>query len=260
MVKQEEEFDRYPSHDVLIEAMHDFASPRIVAAMSIVPRDLFIDGRQKNARFDDRAIFIPGYRGKSSVSQPKTVAMMTEALDPQPKDIILEIGTASGWQAAILSHLAKEVVSVEYLHKLAHKSKKRLEQLGISNVHLVVADGSSLFTVPGIFDKIMVTASLPPFMHQDLFDLLKEGGRIVAPIGGVKGEPCECDLVVLSKQDDQMIEEQRMPNFSFVPMEGFYGWKNFTRYAIATFGEVFHDKISRPQTSTETQPTTEQEE
>ncbi|OGG11376.1 hypothetical protein A2Z00_03430 [Candidatus Gottesmanbacteria bacterium RBG_13_45_10] len=188
------------------------------------------------------------YSGKSPGSQPKVVAAMVDLLDPNQADIVLEIGGGGGWQTGILGCLAQEVYSVEINFPLAKKAKTRLDALGIHNVHVVSADGTMLFTKPKVFDKIIVSASLPPFPQenpagQDLFTALKVGGRMVVPFGGIDGQPENCVLMALRKRNNgRIVEESHFDGYSFVPIEGIL-WPAFTGWSIAILHDVCVNKF-----------------
>lgn len=146
----------------LLKAISLNASPRVFEAIASVPREEFLPHYQHQLAYFNSVLPIPGYEGRSSVSQPMLVATMTEMLDPQPDERVLEIGTASGYQAAILAKLSHRVVSVEIFPDLARQARERLERLEIKNVDVVVADAGSAFANNESFDKIL---ALHPCFH-----------------------------------------------------------------------------------------------
>ena len=153
--------------------------PRVLQAMREVKRHLFVPGESAEDAYEDYPL--PIGEGQT-ISQPYIVALMTELLELQPDDKVLEIGTGSGYQAAILSRLAREVRSIEIVPSLAETAGKRLDLLGYDNVHLRVGDGYKGWPDEAPFDAIIVTAA-PPEIPQALVDQLAEGGRMVVPVG-----------------------------------------------------------------------------
>jgi protein-L-isoaspartate(D-aspartate) O-methyltransferase len=149
-----------------------------------------------------------------TISPPFIVAYMTEAIDPQPDDKVLEIGTGSGYQAAILSGLVKEVYTIEIVESLGERAAKTLKRLHYDNVHAKVGDGYLGWPEHAPFDKIIVTCS-PEKVPQALSDQLKEGGRMVIPVG----ERYQQTLYLLKKKDGKLVSESLQPTL-FVPMTG----------------------------------------
>ena len=152
---------------------------RVMDAMGSVPRHEFVPKNQRRNAYDNRPL--PIGRGQT-ISQPYIVALMTELLEPEPGDRVLEIGTGSGYQAAILSKLVSEVFSIEIITELANDSRQRLQRLGYDNVRVRAADGYDGWPEEAPFDSIIVTAAIshipPPLVRQ-----LKPGGRMVIPVG-----------------------------------------------------------------------------
>jgi protein-L-isoaspartate(D-aspartate) O-methyltransferase len=187
-------------------------NPRVIQAMRDVPRDEFVATRElKKMAYYDMALPI----GKSqTISPPFVVAYMTEALDPQPTDKVLEIGTGSGYQAAVLSKIVKEVYSIEIVEALGHKAAKTLQRLRYNNVHTKVGDGYQGWPEHAPFDKIIVTCS-PEKVPSALVEQLAEGGCIVIPCG----ERYQQMLYRLKKVDGKMRSESLLPTL-FVPMTG----------------------------------------
>lgn len=237
----------WPTSARLYDSLEEYATPRVIEAMRQVPRRRFVQPIHYLQAYKDKVLPLPfgGRRGElATISQPRVVALMTTLLDPQPTDCVLEIGTASGYQAAVLGKLASKVVSVEIIPELARKAKKRIRKLGIENVEVALADGSIPFARKEAFDRILVTASLVP--HPQAFELsaysLKDGGTFVAPIGGKYGERNYGDLVKIRKTGDGLDVEETIDDFSFVLMHGRAGWDVFLRGYIDFMHKEFFAK------------------
>ncbi len=184
---------------------------RVIKAMRDTPRHEFVPLRLRNRAYFDMALPI----GESqTISPPFVVAYMTEALDPQPGDKVLEIGTGSGYQAAVLSPLVREVYTIEIVEQLGHKAAKTLERLRYDNVKVKVGDGYQGWPEHAPFDKIIVTCS-PEKVPPALVAQLKEGGRMVIPVG----ERYQQTLYLMKKKDGKMVSEALQPTL-FVPMTG----------------------------------------
>ncbi len=152
---------------------------------------------------------------------------MTDLLDPQEGDKVLEVGTATGYQAAILAKLvgnSGRVVTTEIDPGLTRSAKRRLDKIGITNVDVVRTDGVFYFTPEKVFDRILVTASLFPSLHLPLYFSLREGGICVAPIGGDDGDPHNCYMAVMKKEEGEMRVDAVVRGFSFVLAQGLAGW------------------------------------
>lgn len=185
--------------------------PKVLAAMETVPRHLFVpDGERQRAYTDSP---LPIGAGQT-ISQPYIVALMTSLLDIEPGDRILEVGTGSGYQAAVLSRLARQVYSVEILEHLAGRARRTLEVLGYNNVHVRVGDGYKGWPEEAPFDGIIVTAA-PPRIPEPLLRQLKVGGKMVIPVG--EGYQ---DLEVLTKRPDGGFDRTKVLPVRFVPMTG----------------------------------------
>ncbi len=185
--------------------------PRVLTAMREVPRHLFVEPAQKDQAYDDTPLPIAG---NQTISQPYIVALMTELLDLQPEEKVLEIGTGSGYQSAVLSRLCREVYSIEIVPELARSAAQRLSQLGYENVTVREGDGYGGWPEQAPFDGIIVTAA-PERIPQPLLDQLAPGGRMVIPVGGFFQE-----LKVFRKDAAGRITEQSILPVRFVPMTG----------------------------------------
>lgn len=187
---------------------------RVLAALEKVPRHEFIPEAQRALAYEDRAL--PIGHGQT-ISQPYVVALMTERLDPQPTDRVLEIGTGSGYQAAVLAELVKEVYTVEIVEPLAQRAETDLKRLGYSNVFVRMGDGHRGWPEAAPFDIIIVTCA-PEKVPAALVNQLKDGGRIIIPVGPV-GPSVEQELILLRKRGDRL-EQQTVIPVRFVPMTG----------------------------------------
>jgi protein-L-isoaspartate(D-aspartate) O-methyltransferase len=193
--------------------IHD---PRVLEAMREIPRHVFIPGDLSGAAYHDRPL--PIGKGQT-ISQPYIVALMTELLGVQPDDRVLEIGTGSGYQAAILARLAHEVVSLERIPEVAEQARKNLSALGITQVAVIVGDGTEGYPSRAPYDAIIITASTPE-IPAPLIDQLADGGRLVAPVGGRDLQ----ELVKLVRHGDR-IERLSYGGVVFVPLIGRHGWQ-----------------------------------
>jgi len=186
-------------------------NPRVLAAMREVPRHLFVDEAQRSHAYDDGPLPIGG---KQTISQPYIVALMSELLDLTPNEKVLEIGTGSGYQSAVLARLAGHVYSIEIIPELARQSADRLKKLGFSNITVREGDGYRGWPEEAPFDGIIVTAA-PERIPQPLLDQLAPNGRMVIPVGGFFQE-----LKVFKKDANGRITEQDIIPVRFVPMTG----------------------------------------
>jgi len=152
---------------------------RVLEAMEKVDRGLFVQGLFAQRAYEDRPLPIPCGQ---TISQPSIVGLMTQALDVQPRDKVLEIGTGSGYQAAILGHLARRVYTVERQRQLARTAREVIDQIGLVNVTVMTADGSLGLPDQAPFDRILLTAA-PEDPPANLLDQLREGGIMVLPVG-----------------------------------------------------------------------------
>jgi len=186
-------------------------NPRVLEAMRSVPRHEFVPLALRPKAYADAAWPI-GYQ--QTISPPFIVAYMTEVLDPQPSDRVLEIGTGSGYQAAVLSMMARSVYSIDIIQPLGRTAEKRLKRLGYNNVKTKIGDGYLGWPEYAPFDKIIVTCS-PENVPQPLINQLKEGGRMVIPLG----ERYHQDFYLFEKQEGKIVRRRLMPTL-FVPMTG----------------------------------------
>jgi protein-L-isoaspartate(D-aspartate) O-methyltransferase len=184
---------------------------RVLAAMGRVPRHEFVPAELQPRTYDDRALPI-GY--DQTISQPYIVAFMTEQLDPKPTDRVLEIGTGSGYQAAVLAELVGEVYTIEIVDALAQRAGADLKRLGYANIHVRAGDGYQGWLEAASFDAIIVTCA-PEQVPQPLVEQLKEGGRMIIPIG----PGWDQELVLLHKQGGRLEKRAVLP-VRFVPMTG----------------------------------------
>jgi len=191
------------------------SSSRVLEAMMAVPRHEFVPASMRAEAYADKAISIG--EGQT-ISQPYMVAAMTDALELTGNERVLEVGTGSGYQAAVLSLLAREVLSVESHPTLARAAQQRLERLGFTNVHVHTGDGSVGLAEAGPFDAILITAAapeVPPLLGAQL----REGGRLVAPIGSHVDQ----ELVQVRKVNGEL-RSRALFGCRFVPLVGRHGW------------------------------------
>jgi len=195
----------------IANSRHGVVGERVLAAMERVPRHEFVPEELIDRAHDDRPLPI-GY--DQTISQPFIVGFMTEQLELKPADRILEIGTGSGYQAAVLAELVAEVYSLEIVDALAHRAESALKRLGYTNVHVRLGDGHHGWPVAAPFDAIIVTCA-PDRVPQSLVAQLKDGGRMIIPVG----EGDIQNLVLLIKQNNRL-EQQNVLAVRFVPMTG----------------------------------------
>jgi protein-L-isoaspartate(D-aspartate) O-methyltransferase len=185
--------------------------PAILAAMRATPRHEFVPAELRGYAYFDMALPIGEHQ---TISPPFIVAWMTQMLDPRPADRVLEIGTGSGYQAAVLSELAKDVYTIEINPVLAGRVEKTFKRLKYKNISLKQGDGYQGWSEHAPFDKIIVTCS-PEEVPAPLVEQLREGGRIVIPLG----ERYQQTLFVMHKHQGRLVVDTREPTF-FVPMTG----------------------------------------
>lgn len=182
---------------------------RVIEAMRAVPRHEFVPQHSAQAAYEDHPL--PVGEGQT-ISQPYIVALMTELCRLNGTEKVLEVGTGSGYQAAILAHLAEEVYSLEIVESLYKKALQKLDELGYTNIHMVLGNGFRGLPDKAPFDAILLTAA-PPKIPKPLIRQLKDdGGRLVAPVGTFSQE-----LVVLTKENGE-VNTEHVTYVQFVPM------------------------------------------
>jgi protein-L-isoaspartate(D-aspartate) O-methyltransferase len=199
---------------IAARGIHD---QRVLAAMMEIPRHLFIPPPYDRAAYDDNPLPIGSGQ---TISQPYIVALMTELLHPKATDNILEIGTGSGYQAAILSRLVKRLTTIERITQVANLARTNLKSVGIDNVVVIEGDGTLGYPDNAPYDGIIITAATPD-VPQPLIGQLAERGTLVAPVGGRDIQ----DLITLHKQGGSIIQESR-GGVRFVPLIGQHGWED----------------------------------
>lgn len=192
-------------------AREGITNERVLQAMRTVPRHLFVKPEHRRAAYFDQALDI-GH--KQTISPPFIVAYMTQVLDPQPTDKVLEIGTGSGYQAAVLSELVAEVYTIEIVEPLGEATAALLHKLGYNHVHPKIGDGYLGWPEHAPFDKIIVTCS-PEKVPQPLIDQLADGGKLIVPLG----ERYQQVFHLFEKRDGDLVETKLLPTL-FVPMTG----------------------------------------
>jgi protein-L-isoaspartate(D-aspartate) O-methyltransferase len=192
---------------------------RVLKAMKKVPRHLFVDESIQYKAYDD--IALPIDEGQT-ISQPYMVAIMTELLELKGNEKVLEVGTGSGYQAAILAELSKEVYTIERFAVLVEEAEKRFHFLGYNNIHISVGDGTLGWKEEAPFDRVMITAATPE-IPEPIMGQLSAEGIIVAPVG----ERFSQQLIKVKKSKGRILEERHTPCV-FVPLVGKYGWDRDT--------------------------------
>lgn len=183
----------------------------VLRAMDEVPRARFVEPHMLGEAYADQAL--PISCGQT-ISQPFVVAYMSEQLRVRPRDRVLEVGTGSGYQAAVLSRLAGEVVSIERYRTLAEQARARLAALGYGNVEVIVGDGLTAAAEKGPFDRIMVTAAAET-IPQPLVDQLANDGVMVLPVGPLKGPQ---HIVRVTKGVNEIVNHETLIGVRFVPL------------------------------------------
>jgi len=190
----------------------DIVDQRVLAVMSRIPRHRFVPEALRDVAYSDRAL--PIGHGQT-ISQPYIVALMTQLVRPGPQSRALDVGTGSGYQAAVLAELCKEVYSIEILEPLADEARRRLESLGYKNITVRCGDGYQGWPEKAPFDVIVVAAA-PDHVPQPLVDQLAIGGRMVIPVGQTYYQT----LLLLEKQADGSVIRRSVAPVAFVPMTG----------------------------------------
>jgi len=209
-------------HDMVSRQIRDrgIRSPRVLNAMEAVARHLFVPSQHIAAAYADEPL--PIGEGQT-ISQPFMVAAMAEALTLEGSERVLEIGAGCGYQAAVLSLLAREVISIETQPALAARARERLAQLGYRNVRIEEGDGSFGWAAGAPYEAILVTAAAPA-VPPPLLEQLAEGGRLVIPVGKTDHQ----ELMSIAKREGR-ITERSLFACRFVPLVGHYGWRPNTQ-------------------------------
>jgi protein-L-isoaspartate(D-aspartate) O-methyltransferase len=188
----------------------------VLAAMTAVPRHEFVPKELRSQAYEDVPLPIGGGQ---TISQPYIVAAMTAALQLRPSDRVLEIGTGCGYQAAVLSRLAKEVFTIERRPELASAASEKLLQFGYANAHVHCGDGTFGLAEFAPFDAILVAAAAPA-VPKPLLAQLAEGGRMILPVGDAEHQ----ELQLVEKRGDAF-PTKMLEGCRFVPLVGYYGWQ-----------------------------------
>jgi protein-L-isoaspartate(D-aspartate) O-methyltransferase len=194
---------------------------RVLAAMDTVPRHDFVPEDLKDFAYDDRPL--PIGEGQT-ISQPYIVALMAEAAAIAPEDRVLDVGTGSGYAAAVLSCLAREVYTVERLGALCETAERRFRQIGYGNIFVRCGDGTLGWPEAAPFDAILVAAGSPS-LPETLKRQLGIGGRLVVPVGASHAQ----HLVKLIRESDDAFAEEDLGDVAFVPLVGAEGWSEKRR-------------------------------
>jgi len=189
---------------------------RVLDAMLTIPRHLFVETALQSHAYGDAALPIGE---KQTISQPYMVAVMTAALELQGDERILEIGTGSGYQTAVLSRLVKRVYSIERIAALAARARKILDQLQLSNINIKIGDGTVGWADQAPFSGILVAAGSPD-VPQKYLDQLEIGGKLVLPVGDQKQQT----LIRIVRKSEDCFERQQLMGCRFVPLIGEQGW------------------------------------
>ena len=212
-------FQRAKEEMILHFRWRKVTNEKVLGVMKKVPREEFIPENLRNRAYDDTPL--PIGEGQT-ISQPYIVAFMTQALQLKPTDKVLEIGTGSGYQAAISSELAQEVYTIEIVPELAKSAEERLQKLGYKNIHVKAGDGYLGWPEAAPFNAIILTAS-PPKVPKPLQEQLAEGGLLIVPLGSDERFQ---ELVLYTKRNGKFLESERLLPVAFVPMTGKVREKN----------------------------------
>ncbi|MCJ7586155.1 MAG: protein-L-isoaspartate(D-aspartate) O-methyltransferase [Anaerolineales bacterium] len=213
----EEEYSQERKRMVVEQiASRGLRDPRLLAVMEAVPRHRFVPLDHLNWAYADGPLPI-GFG--QTISQPYIVAFMTDALHLIGSERVLEVGTGSGYQAAILGQLAAEVHTIEFIPELSAQAEKVLQELGFTNIHIHSGDGSLGWLEAAPYDSILVAAAAPR-LPQPLMDQLAEGGRIILPVGSRGFQQLE----IWERRGKKFKHEASIP-VAFVPLRGEHGWR-----------------------------------
>lgn len=196
-------------------ARRGLKDPRLLAAFEAVPRHLFVPKQYHYAAYDDGPLPI-GF--SQTISQPYIVALMTDLLELQGHERVLEVGTGSGYQAAILGQLSREVHTIEYIQELASKAEKLITKLKLENVHVHFGDGSVGWPGTAPYHGILVAAAAPK-TPKVLLEQLEDGGKLVLPVGGRGVQSLE-----VWERDGKKYRNKTVTAVAFVPLRGKDGW------------------------------------
>lgn len=214
MIDYEVSRNRMVNEQLKSRGIHD---ERVLTAMGIVPRHLFVDQAFWPRAYEDHPLPI---NQNQTISQPYIVALMSQALELNGGEKVLEIGTGSGYQAAILAVLGCDVYTIERHKELSKKAEKLIKKIKIKNIHFKVGDGSMGWVEEAPFNRIIVTAGAPE-IPGELMNQLSPGGRIVIPVGNLATQR----LMIVIK-GEKVIEKHDVCGCSFVPLLGDKGWSN----------------------------------
>lgn len=207
--------DRFAAHrNVMVSAQiagRDVRSADVLRVMRKVPRHEFVPEGAKESAYLDHPLSI-GYG--QTISQPYIVAFMTEQLDLKPEHKVLEIGTGSGYQAAVLAELAGEVFTIEIVEPLGRRAEETLSRLGYDNIHVRIGNGYLGWPEEAPFDRVILTAA-PKKLPESLVEQLAPGGRLVAPVGPLYGNQ---EIIVLDKDKNGKVRRRSVLPVRFVPM------------------------------------------
>lgn len=188
---------------------------RVLQAFAEVPRHLFVPDAVRESAYEDGPL--PIGHGQT-ISQPLMIALMLDGLNIQGDERVLDVGSGSGYQAALLAHMAREVVSIEVIPELVQMARRNLQRAGVTNLEVVQGDGSVGYAARAPYDAIIVAAGSPD-VPQALVDQLAEGGRLVIPVGPRYGQSCHR----LRKRQGRIYHED-LGACAFVPLVGEGGW------------------------------------
>lgn len=205
--------NRMVEEQIIARGVHE---PRVLAAMRSVPRHVFITPDDLAWAYADGPL--PIGHGQT-ISQPYIVALMTELLEVEPSNRVLEVGSGSGYQAAVLGELAAEVHTIEVVPELARQAEKNLAGLGYAHVHVHSGDGSPGWPEAAPYHRILVAAAAPE-VPQAILDQLAEGGQLVIPVGGLSVQSLE-----VWKRNGPEFSHRKKADVCFVPLRGRFGWK-----------------------------------
>ncbi|HWZ87953.1 MAG TPA: protein-L-isoaspartate(D-aspartate) O-methyltransferase [Polyangiaceae bacterium] len=203
---------------------HGILDYRVLDAMAKVPRHEFVPPAQRRFAYADRPVPIGSGQ---TISQPRMVATLLEALELRGDEKVLDVGTGSGYQAALLSALVRKVISIELLPELAAAAEKTLKRLGHASVRVVLGDGSVGWPADAPYDRIVVAAGSPG-VPAPLLDQLADRGRLVIPVGKPSGQ-----RLLRVRKHDTVLKTERLMWCQFVPLVGRAGWSGNTRGSVA---------------------------